>query len=76
MTDRDYLKKMITYVHKLEHSAEAEPFDRQIFHDTAELMQDVHNFWYRSRRRRSWFMIVFICLLICLVAWIAFTIYF
>ncbi len=70
MTDRQYLKQMIAYVQKLEHSAEAEPFDRQIFHDTVELMQAFNNVWKRSRRRRSWFAKASILFLLGVFAWL------
>ena len=70
MTDKEYLKKMFAFARELERSADAEPFDQGDFHNIVESIQLVNRLWLRSRRRRPWYMIFLLCLLLLLLAWI------
>ena len=75
MKDSVYLKQMIDIVVDLDHIASEDPPDMAAWYDRMQDMHLISKVWYRSRRRRSWFMIVFCCVLICLAAWIALTIF-
>ncbi len=76
MTDRQYLKQMFELTKELERSASFEPFDPVIVHSYSEAIGKIHRAWLQSRRRRSWFVTFSICLLICLFAWIVYSILF
>jgi len=76
MTDRKYLKEMLHLTVKLTDAAnnfgyESDEYNavlNQVFVSAARFND--------SRRRRSWFVTFSLCVLICLLAWIVYTILF
>lgn len=75
MKDRQYYKRMITYLEELERSSLAEPLDRQVFHDTTEAVKALHKVWLRSRRQRHFIITVFTLVLLGLLIWLCMHIY-
>lgn len=74
MTDKIYVKKMIALIDELYHHSAAELFDPVGFHDLCVRFRATHSIQLQRRRRRSWFMALFLFVLFCIVALIVFLI--
>jgi len=72
MTDRQFIKRMIFLTTKMSDIYNAEPLDQRA---RLAILDDVHILgqrFNRSRRRRSWFLVLSLFLLFCLLFLIVF----
>ena len=76
MTDRQFLIRMIALTEKLCDVYNVEPLDQESRLSVLDEIHEAGARFNRSRRHRSCFVTVSICVLICLFALIVFTILF
>lgn len=72
MTDREYLKKMVTLTEDLERIASAEPFDKKEWECAIDEYHRVNLVWCHNRRKFScWtrWIIWFLLGVLCWVVW-------
>jgi len=69
MTDREYLKQMISINDYMQRLAESDHIDPDDWHEAMDEMHRVNNVWYHSRRRHVWYRFASIVVLACVLAW-------
>lgn len=75
MTYRQFLKRMIFLTEKLSDIYNAEPLDQDARQSIIDEVRQLGDNFNRIRRRRSWFMILSLFLLFCLLFLLAFRIF-